>query len=95
MSKIKEKENNNQNNILSLYKILGIEKVSEIFSYFDDVEEYLEEKLKLITGLNVMYRYSEENKLVNFKGNKNQVGQIVNVKIIKAKTYTLEGEQVD
>lgn len=27
------------------------------------IEEYLEEKLKLITGLNVMYRYSEENKL--------------------------------
>ena len=26
-----------------IYKILGIEKVSEIFSYFDDVEEYLEE----------------------------------------------------
>lgn len=27
------------------------------------IEEYLEEKLKLITGLNVMYRYSDENKL--------------------------------
>ena len=43
----------------------------------------------------ILSGYTEDNKLVNFKGNKNQVGQIVNVKIIKAKTYTLEGEQVD
>ena len=38
--------------------------------------------------------YTEDNKLVNFKGDKSMIGQIVDVKIIKAKTYTLEGEQV-
>jgi len=43
----------------------------------------------------IMSGYTEDNKLVNFKGNKNAVGTIVNVKIINAKTYTLEGEQVD
>ena len=43
-----------------------------------------------------MYIFSEVIvKLVNFKGNIDKVGQIVNVKITKAKTYTLEGEQVD
>lgn len=43
----------------------------------------------------ILSGYSEDNKLVNFKGDKNSVGKIVNVKIIKAKTFTLEGEQVD
>ena len=43
----------------------------------------------------ILSGYTEDNKLVNFKGDKSNVGQIVNVKIITAKTYTLEGEQVD
>ena len=44
---------------------------------------------------NVLSGYSEDMKLVNFIGNKDMVGKIVNVKITKAKTYTLEGEQVE
>ena len=44
---------------------------------------------------NILSGYTEDNKLVNFAGNIESVGKIVNVKIIKAKTYTLEGEQVD
>ena len=36
----------------------------------------------------------EENKLVNFKGSVDSIGKIVKVKITKAKTYTLEGEEV-
>ena len=46
-------------------------------------------------NIEILSGYTEDMKLVNFKGDINQVGQIVNVKIIKAKTYTLEGEQVD
>ena len=42
----------------------------------------------------ILSGYTEDNKLVNFKGDKSMIGQIVNVKIVKAKTYTLEGEQV-
>ncbi len=42
----------------------------------------------------ILSGYTEDMKLVNFKGDKSSIGQIVNVKIIKAKTYTLEGEQV-
>ena len=43
----------------------------------------------------ILSGYTEDNKLVNFKGNKDSIGQIVNVKITTAKTFTLEGEQVD
>ena len=43
----------------------------------------------------ILSGYTEDNKLVNFVGKKDCVGKIVNVKIIKAKTYTLEGEQID
>ena len=28
---------------IKLYKLLGVEKVSEIFAYLDDVEEYIDE----------------------------------------------------
>ncbi len=44
---------------------------------------------------NVLSGYSHENKLVNFKGKKSSIGKIVKVKIQKAKTWTLEGEQVE
>ncbi len=39
--------------------------------------------------------YSEHNKLINFKGNKDHIGQIVRVKITQAKTWTLDGEEVE
>ena len=43
----------------------------------------------------VLSGYSEENKLVNFKGSKDLVGKIVNVKITLAKSWTLEGEAIE
>ena len=43
----------------------------------------------------ILTGYSESQKLVNFKGNKDSIGKIVNVLITKAKTFTIEGEQVD
>ena len=46
-------------------------------------------------NIEILSGYTEDMKLVNFKGNIDKVGQIVNVKITKAKTYTLEGDQVD
>lgn len=42
----------------------------------------------------ILSGYTEDMKLVNFKGNKECIGKIVEVKITKAKTYTLEGEQI-
>ena len=46
-------------------------------------------------NIEILSGYTEDMKLVNFKGNIDKVGQIVNVKITKAKTYTLEGEEID
>ncbi|MFA6800501.1 MAG: tRNA (N6-isopentenyl adenosine(37)-C2)-methylthiotransferase MiaB [Acholeplasmataceae bacterium] len=40
----------------------------------------------------VLAGYSEHNKLVNFKGDKSLIGQIVSVKITKAKTWFLLGD---
>lgn len=42
----------------------------------------------------VLSGYSEHNKLVNFKGDKSLIGQIVDVKIKVAKTWFLLGERV-
>jgi len=42
-----------------------------------------------------VFGYTETNKLVNFKGDKNLVGKIVNVKIIDAKSFSLDGELVE
>ena len=39
--------------------------------------------------------YTDTLKLVNFKGNSENVGKIVNVKITDAHTYSLIGEEVD
>ena len=39
--------------------------------------------------------YSDTNKLVNLKGNKELIGQIVKVKINEAKTWSLNGEYVE
>ena len=39
--------------------------------------------------------YSKHNKLVNFKGNKDDIGKIVKVKITEVKTWALKGEQVE
>ena len=43
----------------------------------------------------VLAGYTENNKLVNFNGDKSLIGEIVNVKITEAKTWFLKGEQVE
>ncbi|MPM80349.1 tRNA-2-methylthio-N(6)-dimethylallyladenosine synthase [bioreactor metagenome] len=37
---------------------------------------------------------TETSKLVNFAGNKDNIGKIVNVKITKAQTFSLLGEEI-
>ena len=51
----------------------------------------------LVEGLNTnvrdgLYGYTDTNKLVNFAGDTSLIGKIVNVKITKAKTWSLDGE---
>ena len=64
-------------------------------------DEYVGKILKvLVEGVskkntNILSGYSEENKLVNFKGDIAKVGSSVKVKIHTSKTWTLEGEEVE
>ena len=44
---------------------------------------------------NVLAGYTEKNKLVNFKAPKSVIGEIVDVKITEAKTWSLDGIMVD
>src|SRR5690625_1450494 len=44
---------------------------------------------------NVLSGYTEKNKVVNFKGPKSIIGQIVDVKITETKTWSLDGELVE
>lgn len=43
----------------------------------------------------ILAGYTRKNKLVNFKGPKSAIGQLVKVKITKAKTWTLDGEMAE
>ena len=43
----------------------------------------------------MVFGYTETNKLVNFKGNINLIGKIVKVKILDAKSFSLDGELVE
>ena len=43
----------------------------------------------------MMFGYTETNKLVNFKGNSDLIGKIVNIKILEAKSFSLDGELVE
>ncbi len=52
------------------------------------VEGYSKKNKDILSG------YSEENKLVNFKGKEDMIGKIVDVKITVSKTWTLEGEAI-
>jgi len=43
----------------------------------------------------ILAGYTEHNKLINFKGNKSDIGKIVSVKVTMARTWFLIGEQID
>lgn len=43
----------------------------------------------------ILAGYTEKSKLVNFKGPKSAIGQIVEVKITKANTWSLNGEMIE
>ena len=41
---------------------------------------------------NELFGYTDTNKLINFKGDSDLIGKIVNVKVVDAKTWSLDGE---
>jgi tRNA-2-methylthio-N6-dimethylallyladenosine synthase len=44
---------------------------------------------------NELFGYTETSKLVNFKGNRDLIGKIIPVKIVEAKSFSLDGEIVE
>ena len=73
--------------------------VNEQFAYGN--HRFLGEVVEvLVDGVsktnNAVYAgYTPNNKLVNFNGREDQIGKIVPVKIIKAKTWSLDGEVIN
>jgi len=63
-------------------------------------EKYLNTVVKVLVdgpskkNPEILSGYCGQNKLVNFKGNPEDIGKIVDVEITSIKTWTLEGEQV-
>ena len=84
------------------------EKEQRLYKLNDLVNKYALENNKKLEGKTVkvlvesesdksgyLMGYSDTNKLVNLKGTEDLIGEIVNVKIIEAKTWSLNGEYVE
>ncbi|MBQ2639821.1 MAG: tRNA (N6-isopentenyl adenosine(37)-C2)-methylthiotransferase MiaB [Bacilli bacterium] len=77
-----------------------LQRLNEVLNkYFLENNKKLENKVLpvLVEGIsdkkNMYYGYSDTNKLINFSSDKDiNIGDIVNVKITKAKTWSLDGE---
>lgn len=67
----------------------------------DSMQEYQGKVVKVLVegeskkDPDVLAGYTEKNKVVNFRGPKSVIGQIVDVKITDAKTWSLNGEMVE
>ena len=84
---IKEQRLYKLNDLINSYSLLNNQK------YLGKTEKVLTEGLSNKEGM--MFGYTETNKLVNFIGNESLIGKIVNVKIIDAKSFSLDGELVE
>ena len=49
----------------------------------------------LLKTIHELFGYTETSKLVNFKGDRNLIGKIIDVKITEAKSFSLDGEIVE
>ena len=78
-----------------------LHRLNEVVNkYFLEKNKILEGKILkvLVEGTsskdNMYYGYSETNKLINFTGNNIKLGDIVNVEIESAKTWSLDGRAI-
>ena len=78
-----------------------LHRLNEVVNkYFLEKNKILEGKILkvLVEGKsskdNMYYGYSETNKLINFTGNNIKLGDIVNVEIESAKTWSLDGRAI-
>jgi tRNA-2-methylthio-N6-dimethylallyladenosine synthase len=77
-----------------LVKHLEVNIEKDALSYIGNTYKVLVDGVSK-TDENMLSGYTESNKLVHFKGNKDLVGKIVNVKILESHTYSLIGELVN
>ena len=84
---VKEERLYKLNDLINSYSLLNNQKL------LDKVEKVLVEGLSNKEG--ELFGYTETNKLVNFKGSKDLIGKIINVKILDAKSFSLDGELVE
>ncbi|MCQ2802294.1 MAG: tRNA (N6-isopentenyl adenosine(37)-C2)-methylthiotransferase MiaB [Bacilli bacterium] len=92
-----------EDNVSSKTKSLRFrELVKRLEKYMEiDANNYIGKTCKVLvdgeskTDQNMLSGYSESNKLVHFKGDKNLIGKIVTVKILESHTYSLIGELVN
>ena len=77
-----------------------LQRLNEIVNKYSNMnnQKYLNETVKVLLvgpsekGEDKLYGYTETMKLVNVKCDPSLVGQIVNVKITDAKSFSLDGE---
>lgn len=93
---------NEKDNTLQEEKEKRLYRLNELINYYslESNKKMLGKVCKvLIEGKSVkekmLYGYTETNKLVNFIGQEDLIGSIVDVKIIDAKSFSLDGELVE
>lgn len=77
-----------------LVKHLEVHIEKDALSYVNNTYKVLVDGVSK-TDENMLSGYTESNKLVHFKGDKNLVGKIVLVKVLESHTYSLIGELVN
>ncbi|MEK5267481.1 MULTISPECIES: tRNA (N6-isopentenyl adenosine(37)-C2)-methylthiotransferase MiaB [Heyndrickxia] len=85
--KVKKERLQRLNELVNAYSKAAMEK------YEGQVVEVLVEG-ESKNNPEILAGYTRKNKLVNFKGPKSAIGKLVQVKITKAKTWSLDGEMV-
>ncbi|SES77216.1 tRNA-i(6)A37 thiotransferase enzyme MiaB [Oceanobacillus limi] len=77
-----------------LNELVNKQSANSMKSYEDKVVKVLVEG-ESKKDPDVLAGYTEKNKLVNFKGPKSAIGNIVEVRVTEAKTWSLNGEMVE
>ncbi len=96
-AKLYEKDNTTlevkENRLYQLNKLINDYSLKNNNKLVNTIQKVLVEGLSNKEGM--LFGYTETNKLVNFKGKEDLIGKIVDVKIIDAKSFSLDGEIIE
>ncbi len=96
-AKLYEKDNTTlevkENRLYQLNKLINDYSLKNNNKLVNTIQKVLVEGLS--NKENEVFGYTETNKLVNFKGKEDLIGKIVDVKIIDAKSFSLDGEIIE